>query len=81
MNRNFEEEFKKACEKGDTERVTQILQPKKKFWVFNTKSQINVNDYFQDKVRNYNYFQFLLFFKNFRRLLHLRLLVKKILWE
>ena len=51
MNRNFEEEFKEACEKGDTERVTQILQP------------INVNDYFQDKVRNYNYFQFLLFLK------------------
>ena len=80
MNRNFEKEFKEACEKGDTQRVIHILQPKK-FLLFNIKSGLNVNDYFQDKVRNYNYFQFLLFFKNFRRLLHLRLLVKKILWE
>ena len=77
MNRNFEKEFKKACEKEDTQIVIQILQK----FLFNTKSRLNVNDYFQDNVRNYNYFQFLLFFKNFRRLLHLRLLVKKILWE
>ena len=37
MSINFEEEFKEACVKGDTQRVIQILQPKKKFLLFNTK--------------------------------------------
>ena len=57
INFDFETEFKEACQKGDTQRMMSILQPKK-----------FLNDFFKGNVSNKLLNSFLFIFENFRGL-------------